>query len=522
LAMSARIAVLGLAGCALAVALLVAMNLGSEFVPRLSEGSVVVGILRTAGTSLRQSIRLNTKMERMVLNAFPDEVSHVWSRRGAPEVATDPGSIESTDIFISLTHREHWKKARTQSELVEQMEKLLSQIPGQTIWFTQPIEMRINEMLSGVRADIAIKLFGDDFDTLVSKARELEALLRSIPGSADLSVEQISGQPILRIQIDQYQIARYGIPAETVLDVVESVGGKVVGEIIEGQLRFPLAVRLPEELRGSASEIASVMITAPSGERVPLSRLADIREIRGPKAISREWGKRRITVQLNVRGRDVGSFVAEAQKRIDKEVEIPAGFKLDWGGQFENMQRAQKRLTIVVPLALALIVVLLFLTYWNVVDTLFVFASVPFACVGGVASLWLREMPLSISSAVGFITLSGVSVLNSMVLVSFLRTKLAEGLSLREAIETSSITCLRTVMMTALVASVGFIPMAFSEGTGAEVQRPLATVVIGGVISSALMTLFILPVLYTLRPPIAPTATVEESIGEPRPDPSLS
>lgn len=494
-----RLAVLGLASCVLFAAGLIVLGFGSEFVPRLSEGSVVVGVLRPPGTSLEQSVELNTLMEQALLQKFPDEIRHVWSRQGAPEVATDPGAIESTDVFISLKARHDWTKAKSQADLVVLMEEELSQFPGQTIWFTQPIEMRINEMLSGVRADVAIKLFGDDFDQLVATARELEGALKSTAGCADLSTEQVLGQPIVQIKIDQEQIARYGIPAETVLDVVESVGGKLVGEVIEGQLRFPLAVRLPEDLRVSPASIASIMIAAPSGERIPLSRLAAIREVRGPKTISREWSKRRITVQCNVRGRDVGSFVAEAQRRIAADVKIPAGgYRLEWGGQFENMARAQKRLMLVVPLALLLIIGLLYFTYRNAADTLLVFTSVPFACVGGILALWVRDMPLSISAAVGFITLSGVSVLSSMVVVSSLRRLIKEGVAPSEAVEKAALGCLRTVLMTALVASVGFIPMAFSSGTGAEVQRPLATVVIGGVISSMLMTLLVLPVFYSL------------------------
>ncbi|HLJ12289.1 MAG TPA: efflux RND transporter permease subunit, partial [Planctomycetaceae bacterium] len=349
---------------------------------------------------------------------------------------------------------------------------------------------------TGIRADVALKLFGNDLDTLLEKAQELKKVLGSIDGSADLFVEEISGQLILQIEIDQDEIARYGIPAESVLDIVESVSGKAVGEVVEDQLRYPLTIRLPDGLRASPETIAEIAITAPSGERVPLSRLTEIREIRGPKLIPREWSKRRITVQCNVRGRDVGSFIDEAQRRVEAEVELPDGYRLEWGGQFENMERARKRLTIVVPLALMLILVLLYLTYMSIADTALLFASVPFACVGGVVALWLREMPLSISAAVGFITLSGVSVLNSMVLVSAFRDRLAAKVDPAHVVESSTLACLRTVLMTATIASVGFIPMAYSDGVGAEVQRPLATVVIGGVISSMLMTLFLLPVLY--------------------------
>lgn len=500
-ALKARFAVLGLSACALFMALLVAINFGSEFVPRLSEGAIVIGVRRVPGTSFEQSALVNTQMERMLRSAFPHEIAHIWSRVGEPEINTDAGSPETTDMFVTLKPRANWRRAATQEELVQRMDQELKSFKGQVIWFTQPIEMRINEMLTGVRADVALKLFGEDIDVLIAEAEKLENLLRSIPGSADLATDDVAGQPILQIRLDQDEVARYGIPADAVLDVVEAVSGKGVGEVLEGQLRFPLAIRLPEELRSSPESIAGLMLSAPSGERIPLSRLATVEEIRGPKLITREWGKRRITVQCNVRGRDVGSFITEAQQRIAEEIPLPSGFRIDWGGQFENMQRAKKRLMIVVPLALSLIVALLYFTYHNGIDTAFIFLSVPFACVGGVVALWIRDMPLSVSASVGFITLSGVSVLNSMVVVSSLKSRLAEGLSLDGAVQKAALTCLRTVLMTALVASVGFVPMATSTGTGAEVQRPLATVVIGGVISSTLMALLILPILYSLVRP---------------------
>jgi cobalt-zinc-cadmium resistance protein CzcA len=503
LAMRLRAATVGLALCLLLVAGLIAWGMGSEFVPRLSEGAVVIGLLRMPGTSLEESTHLNTQIEKMLLQRFPEEIEHVWSRTGSPEVATDAGSVEETDLFVTLKPREKWTatnkdglRISTQDELVSQMEQAVDDIPGQLVAFTQPIEQRINEMISGARSDIALKLYGENFDTLVAKARELESVLRDVDGCADLAHKQIDGLPILRVRIKQDQIARYGVPAQAVLDLVESLGGKVVGNVIEGQLPFPLLVRLPDVLRQSPESIESIPVATATGERIPLSRLADVKVEQGPKIIYREWSKRYLTVQCNVRGRDIGSFVAEARQKIDEQVELPDGYRLDWGGQFENMERAQKRLMIVVPAALAMIVVLLYLTYRNMVDTMFVFASVPFACVGGVLTLWMREMPISVSAAVGFITLSGVSVLNGMILVSFLRNLLNEGMPAGAAVEKACRTCLRTVLMTALVASVGFIPMATSTGMGAEVQRPLATVVIGGVITSTLFTLFVLPVLY--------------------------
>ncbi|MGH7223064.1 MAG: efflux RND transporter permease subunit, partial [Gemmataceae bacterium] len=504
LAMRLRWATVGLAACLLLLAGLIALSLGSEFVPRLSEGAVNIALMRMPGTSLEESTQLNTEMERLLLKNFPDEIEHIWSRVGGPEVATDAGSIEESDMFITLKPRDKWKRAKTQDELVAQMEKTVDDIPGQIVAFTQPIEMRINEMISGARADIALKLYCENIDKpveqvideLVETGRALEKVLRDIDGCADLGHKQIDGLPILRVHIKQDQIARYNIPAEAVLDLIESLGGKVVGNVIEGQLPFPLLVRLPERIRQSPESIAAIPVATSSGERIPLSRLADVQMVSGPKIIFREWGKRLLTVQCNVRGRDMGSFVAEARDKIAEKVELPDGYRIDWGGQFENMERAQKRLMIVVPAALAMIVVLLYLTYRNVVDTLFVFASVPFACVGGVLTLWARAMPISVSAAVGFITLSGVSVLNGMILVSFLRNLLSTGVPAWMAVEKSCRTCLRTVLMTALVASVGFIPMATSTGMGAEVQRPLATVVIGGVMTSTVFTLFVLPVLY--------------------------
>ncbi len=516
-AIRCRWIILPLAVAALFFTAKTAMNLGTEFVPRLSEGDLVIGVMRAPGTSLEESATMNTHLERMLLEKFPDEVSHVWSRVGAPEVATDAGNVEVTDMFVSLRPRSNWKKARLQSDLVDLMVKQVDEFKGQVTWFTQPIELRINEMVSGVRADIALKVFGDNFDTLIPKARELQSVLGTLRGCNDLSVEQVTGQPILRITLRQDEIARYGISARAVMDVVESISSKVIGEVVEGQLRFPLVARLPDELRENPEAIGRILLSAPGGEQLPLSRVADIRRVSGPKMITREWGKRRVTVQCNVRGRDVGSFVTEAQQKIGELVDLPKDqFRIEWGGQFENMRRAQLRLMIVVPLALGSIAGLLYLTYRCLSDTMIVFSSVPFACIGGVFALAFRQMPISISSAVGFITLSGVSVLSSMILASAWRQASAARAVQRTSTEESqcrksaliasipfiqnvSVGCLRTILMTALVASVGFIPMASSEGSGAEVQRPLATVVIGGVISSMLFTLFVLPILFGLR-----------------------
>jgi len=499
-AMHHKLAVMGFAASVLIVAFgMIAPNLGSEFVPKFSEGALVVGVIRLAGTDLNESIRANTQMEKTILATFPDEVDNVWSRIGTAEVATDPMGIELTDIFITLKPRPQWKNARTQAELTDKLEHLLREFKGVKLGFSQPIEMRINEMVSGVRADLGVKLFGDDFDVLVAKGAEIEAVLKAIPGAADVSVEQVTGQPMLQIKVKQDQVARYGVSAQAVLELVESIGSKPLGEVVEGQLRFPLIVRLPEQFRASPEAIGAMLVSTPSGERIPLSRLASVDVVEGPSTITREWGQRRITVTANVRSRDLGSFVAEAREKIAKAVSLPsARYRVEYGGQFENLQRAQARLMLVVPLALVLIFILLYLTYHNVVDALRVFTGIPFAWVGGLIALWLRDMPFSISAGVGFIAMSGVAVLDDMILVSYIRQLRQQGLPLDEAVTQAAITRLRPVLMTTLVASFGFLPMAFSDGVGAEVQRPLATVVIGGVIGAMIMSLLVLRVLYLI------------------------
>ena len=497
LALRHRLAVMGSAGLLVVAAVMLARSLGSEFVPRLSEGALVVGVVRLPGTSLEESLRANTRMESILLAKFPKEIAHVWSRCGTAEVATDPMGPEETDMFITLRPRSQWKRAHTQTELVKLIEEEFEGLPGQRLNFTQPIEQRVNEMISGVRSDVAVKLFGDDLDILMAKAKEIQEVLQSIQGSADANPELLTGQPSLRIRVRQDQLARYGVPARSVLDMVQALGGSPVGEVIEGQIRFPLAVRLPHNLRASPEAVGSILVTAPSGERLPLHRLADIDVVEGPAKILREAAQRRIVVQCNVRGRDLGGFVEEAQRRVAAEVQLPPGrYRLEWGGQFENLQRARKRLEMVVPIALALIFALLYLTYQHIGEVVLVFTAVPLASVGGVFALWARGLPFSISAAVGFIALSGVSVLNSMVLVTFIRHLRERGMGLDEAVEEAALTRLRPVLMTALVASLGFVPMAVSTGVGAEVQRPLATVVIGGVISSTLLTLLVLPVVY--------------------------
>ena len=493
-----KVAVIGFALCLLVVAFgIIAPNLGSEFVPKLSEGAIAINVVRLAGTNLDESIRYNTQMERSILNEFPHEVEHVWSRIGSAEVATDPMGIELTDVFITLKPRSEWERAETQDELTDQIQQSMRELPGQRIAMTQPIEMRLNEMISGVRSDVAVKLFGDDFDVLVGKSAEIERVLRTVAGNADVAVEQVTGQPVLQIRVKQDEIARYGVSARQVLDLVESLGSFELGEVFEGQLRFPLVVRLPEDIRASPEAIGAIQVRTPSGQRIPLARLAHIQTIEGPSTITREWGYRRITISSNIRGRDMGGFVAEAQRRIDDEVRLPAGrYHLEWGGQFEHLISARQRLMVVVPLALVLIFGLLYMTYNNVIDAVRVFTGVPFAWTGGIIALWVRDMPFSISAAVGFVVLSGVAVLDDMLLVSYIRQLRDLGVGLEEAVEKAAMTRLRPVLMTTLVAALGFVPMALNTGMGAEVQRPLATVVIGGVLSAMVMSLLVLRVLY--------------------------
>ncbi|HTU26199.1 MAG TPA: CusA/CzcA family heavy metal efflux RND transporter, partial [Pirellulales bacterium] len=502
LAMNHRLAVIGFAATVLILAFgLIAPNLGSEFVPRLSEGAVAIGVVRLAGTDLAESIRYNTEMEKVILAAFPDEVENVWSRIGSAEVATDPMGVELTDVFVTLRPRGGWKRARTQAEFTDKLDKVLRDLPGQRLAYSQPIEMRMNEMVSGVRADLGVKLFGDDFDVLVKKGHEIEHILRAIDGAADVNTEQVTGQPMLQVKLDSGQIARYGLSAQTALDVVQAIGGKPLGDVVEGQLKFPLSARLPEAFRADPAAIGAMLVATPRGERIPLSRLAKIDVAEGPSTITREWGQRRITVTANVRGRDLGSFVAEARRKIAAEVALPSGrYRVEYGGQFENLERARLRLAIVVPLALASIFVLLYFTYRNVVDALRVFTGIPFAWVGGILALWLRDMPFSISAGVGFIAMSGVAVLDDMILVSYIRQLRARGVPLDDAVTQAAVTRLRPVLMTTLVASLGFLPMAFGDGDGlgAEVQRPLATVVIGGVIGAMVMSLLVLRVLYVV------------------------
>jgi cobalt-zinc-cadmium resistance protein CzcA len=476
----------------------VASRLGSEFIPRLSEMAVVINTVRLAGVSLEESVRYGGRLEKLLLEKYPDEIRDVWVRTGTAEVATDPMGMELSDVFVMLKPRSEWTRARDQAGLVELMSTELSGLPGMRLVFTQPIEMRVNEMIAGIRTDLGVKIFGDDLELLRERAAEIGELIEGVPGAADVYVEQITGQPVLEVRVDQAALARHGVPASHVMELVEAIGGIRVGEIREDQRRFDLMVRLPERYRSDPEAVGRILLPSASGERIPLSRLADVRQIEGPSTITREWQRRRIVVQCNVRGRDVGGFVEDVRDRIGREVALPPGYFVTFAGQFEHLERARLRLAVVVPLALGLIFFLLYTSTGSLRDALLIFTAAPFATVGGVLSLWSRGMPFTVSAGIGFVAVSGVAMLAGLVMVSTIRRMLDAGASLEEAIEQSALVRLRPVLMTTLVASLGFVPMALNTGVGAEVQRPLATVVVGGVISANVLTLLVLPALYRL------------------------
>jgi cobalt-zinc-cadmium resistance protein CzcA len=473
-------------------------RMGSEFVPRLSEGTIAINLVRLAGVSLEQSTDITSRVEKLLLEKFPDEIENVWTRTGSAELSTDPMGIEVSDPFITLKPRSQWKKAETQQELVKAIDAELADLPGMNRIFTQPIEMRVNEMIAGIRGDIGIKIFGDDLEKLEQKAEEIANIARSIKGSADVNVEQLVGQPHFEISVDREKLSRYGLTAREVLSVIESFGGIKVGELFEGQRRFDIHVRLDSLYRQAPEDITQIPIRTSTGALVTLDRVTTVKIYDGPASITREWGKRRAVVQCNVRDRDVDSYVNELRERIDKEIKFEPGYFVRFGGQFENLERARARLAVVVPLTMLLIFGLLYWTYKSARDAVLIFTGVPLAAIGGIASLTMRGMPLSISAAVGFVALSGIAVLNGLVLVSTIKRMRAEGLSLMKAVKNGALIRLRPVLMTALVAAFGFIPMAVSTGIGAEVQRPLATVVVGGMVTSTALTLILLPVLYSI------------------------
>jgi cobalt-zinc-cadmium resistance protein CzcA len=472
--------------------------LGSEFVPRLDEGAIAIGVLRLPSVSLAEAISQATMLEKTLLEKFPDEISTVVSKTGRAEIAADPMGPEMSDVFVELKPREQWKRARTKAELERVVAEECRRIPGLNFTFSQPIELRVNELVAGVRSDLAIRLYGDDLDTLRRKADEVLRAVQQIAGASDFKVQQISGLPSLEIVIDQNKIARYGINSSQVMEVVEAISGLETSTVLEGQRRFELVIKLPETAAHDVRTISSLIVTGPHGERVPLAGIATIREVEGPAEIGHLNGSRLIVVEGNVRGRDIGGFVGDVRKLFQGKVTLLPGYRPEFGGQFENLERARTRLFIVVPLALFLILLLLFTTFNSLRHALLVFTGVPLAALGGVLSLLLRGMPFSISAGVGFIALFGVAVLNGLVMVSYINSRKAEGAAVRHAVLEGAMTRLRPVLMTALVASLGFIPMAVSNSSGAEVQRPLATVVIGGLVSSTILTLLVLPVLYEM------------------------
>ena len=490
--------VLGGATALVAVSLWLATTLGSEFIPQLDEGDIALHALRIPGTGLEQSIEMQSQLEER-LKAFP-EVDKVFAKIGTPEVATDPMPPSVADNFVILKPRSQWPDPdKTKDELVAEMEDAVTQLPGNNYEFTQPIEMRFNELISGVRADLGIKVFGDNLDQLLASANDVLEVVESMEGAADTRVEQVTGLPMLSVHPRRMALSRYGLTVDNLQDLVAAgVGGENAGLIYEGDRRFQLMVRLPEDIRRDVDSLADLPVPLPDGGYVPLSEVADLELAPAPNQISRENGKRRVVVTANVRDRDLGGFVEEAQARIANDVDLPPGYWLDYGGTFEQLQSASQRLAIVVPVTLAIILALLVMAFGSLKDALIIFTGVPLALTGGVLSLWLRDMPLSISAGVGFIALSGVAVLNGLVMIAFIRDLWHEQGDLMRAIVEGALIRLRPVLMTALVASLGFVPMALNTGTGAEVQRPLATVVIGGIISSTLLTLFVLPVLYAL------------------------
>lgn len=522
-AMSVRPAAALAALVLIALAGLAASKMGTEFIPSLDEGDIALHALRIPGTSLTQAIKMQAAVEDTV-RTFP-EVDKVFAKLGTAEVATDPMPPSVADTFVMLKPRAQWPDPkRSKADLVAAMEAATAKIPGNNYEYTQPIQMRFNELISGVRSDVAVKVYGDDLDTMNATAAQIEAVLKTVPGAADVKIEQTTGLPLLTVQLDREAIARYGLAVDEVQAVVSTaLGGTTSGQVFEGDRRFDLVVRLPEKLRTDIDALGNLAVPLPridedearvlpamlrpkragAADRgmmafVPLREVAKIVIAPGPNQISRENGKRRVVVTANVRGRDLGGFVAEAQQRVRDSVQVPAGYWLEYGGTFEQLISATKRLQIVVPVALFLIFGLLFMSFGNARDALLVFTGVPLALTGGIAALWLRDIPLSISAGIGFIALSGVAVLNGLVMISFIASLRAEGKPLDLAVEEGCLTRLRPVLMTALVASLGFVPMAIATGAGAEVQRPLATVVIGGIISSTLLTLVVLPAIYRM------------------------
>ncbi len=520
-ALAARGVVVTGAAVLVVLCLLIASRMGREFIPNLDEGDIAMHALRIPGTSLSQAVQMQDVLEKRV-KEFP-EVKEMFAKMGTAEIATDPMPPSVADCFIMLKPRKEWPDPnKSKAQLVAELEAAVKTVPGNNYEFTQPIQMRFNELISGVRADVAVKLFGDDLDVMAETAEQIEKVLNTVPGAADVKTEQSTGLPVLSVEIDRAKLARFGLNIAEVQESVEiAMGGKDAGMLFQGDRRFPIVVRLPENLRSNLDAMRRIPIPLPKHEEsesksrvmpvvakidsagsgsafIPLGELAEFKVEPGLNQVNRENGKRRIVTTANVRGRDLAGFVADAQERIKSEVKVPSGYWLEWGGQFENLLSASARLRIVVPVALLLILLLLFTAFGSIKDALLVFTGVPMALTGGILALFVRDIPLSISAGVGFIALSGVAVLNGVVMFTFINKLIEDGDTVDDAVFRGSVTRLRPVLMTALVASLGFVPMAIATGPGAEVQRPLATVVIGGIISSTLLTLLVLPVLHRM------------------------
>ena len=471
--------------------------MGNEFIPDLSEGAIAINTGRLPSVSLSQSIQMVTAMEQKILEQ--DEVETVTSRIGRPEIATDPAGPEHSDTYVFLKPKSAWKTARSQEEIVELLAKRVQAIPGMSFTFSQPIKFRMMELMegAGARSDVVVKIFGDDLELMRKTAAKAARIVAEVPGAADVRVQQVTGLPVIEMRIDRGKIARYGLNVSDVQQLIQSaVAGVPASIVLEGFMRFDLVVRLPEWARKDATAIENLIVQAPDGSRVPLCELAEIVHEQGPAEIARENGFRRISLEVNVRGRDIGSFVEAAQRTVNEQVSLPDGYSMAWGGTFKNMKSGRLRLMIAVPATFALIFMLLFVTFKSFKQAALIFTGIPFAITGGIFSLWLRDMHFSMSAGIGFIAVSGVAVLNGVVMVMFINHLREAGHVLIDAVLEGAVTRLRPVLMTALVASLGFMPMALSTGAGAEVQRPLATVVIGGLITSTMLTLLLLPVAY--------------------------
>lgn len=479
-----------------AAGLVVARFMGAEFIPKLDEGAIALQVWRLPSVSVDEAARQSSMLEQVLLRAFPKEITTIVSKTGRPEIATDPMGVEMSDVFVMLQPHEKWGY-ESKAELIEAMEKRLKgSLPGVAFGFSQPVELRVSELISGVRSDIAIKIFGSDLDELGRLGDRIARIVSTVPGADDVKVEQVSGLPILTASVDREAVARHGVNVDDVLAAIEVLGGRQVGVILEGEKRFALQVRFPAEVRNNLAAIAQIPVASSNGRLLPLGELATLDIEPAAAQISRERIQRRLSVELNVRGRDIASFVSDARRAIASQVKLPVGYTIEWGGQFQNLERASQRLLIVVPLALILIFVLLYGTFNAARPALLIFLNVPFAATGGLFALALRGMPFSISAGVGFIALFGVAVMNGVVLVSYMRRLEQEGLSAEEAAREAAHVRMRPVLMTALVAALGFVPMALATGSGAEVQRPLATVVIGGLLTATMLTLFVLPTIY--------------------------